>query len=256
MLKLAGKTILLTGASKGIGAATARVLGEQGAHLVAHYGSDASGAEHATATIASDRKLLLQADLTDLDAVDALWRRAIAWRGRIDVVVNNAAVFLWGGGIFDGQEAWDRVWAETTQVNVLAPARILRNAVRHYRERGGGIIVTVSSWSAQRGSGNPQTLAYAASKAAIRTVTQTIARAYAKEDVLAYVIAPGVVRTRMSEAHAAATPGGEEAVSATLAMGDWVPPEDIAHLVAFLATGQCRHLSGATLDLNGASYIR
>ena len=74
------------------------------------------------------------------------------------MVVINAAVFSWGGGIFDEQEAWDRVWAETTQINVLAPARILRNAVRHYRERGGGIIVTISSWSAQRGSGNPETL--------------------------------------------------------------------------------------------------
>ena len=74
--------------------------------------------------------------------------------------------------------------------------------------------------------------------------------------MLAYNLAPGVVRTRMSEAFAAAMLGGEEAISATLAMGDWVPPEDIAHLVAFLATGQCRHLAGATLDLNGASYIR
>ena len=85
--------------------------------------------------------------------------------------------------------------------------------------------------------------------------TKTVARAYAKENILAYIVAPGVVRTRLSETFAA-TQGGEAAVTASLAMGEWVPPGDIASLVTFLATGSCRHLSGATLDVNGASYIR
>ena len=85
--------------------------------------------------------------------------------------------------------------------------------------------------------------------------TKTVARAYAKENILAYIVAPGVVRTRLSESFAA-TQGGENAVTAGLAMGEWVPPGDIAALVAFLATGTCRHLSGATLDVNGASYVR
>ena len=85
--------------------------------------------------------------------------------------------------------------------------------------------------------------------------TKTIARGYAKENVLAYIVAPGVVRTRLSEQFAA-TQGGEQAVTAGLAMGEWVPPEDVAALVAFLATGTCRHLSGATLDVNGATYVR
>jgi NAD(P)-dependent dehydrogenase (short-subunit alcohol dehydrogenase family) len=85
--------------------------------------------------------------------------------------------------------------------------------------------------------------------------TKTIARAYAKENILAYIVAPGVVRTRLSE-NFAATQGGEAAVTANLAMGEWVPASDIAELVAFLATGRCRHLSGATLDVNGASYVR
>ena len=85
--------------------------------------------------------------------------------------------------------------------------------------------------------------------------TKTIARAYAKENILAYIVAPGVVRTRLSE-NFAATQGGEAAVTANLAMGEWVPPSDIAELVAFLATGRCRHLTGATLDVNGATYVR
>ncbi|MGE0241625.1 MAG: SDR family NAD(P)-dependent oxidoreductase, partial [Parvibaculaceae bacterium] len=150
---------------------------------------------------------------------------------------------------------WDEVWDEALKVNVLAPARLMRHAVRHYLDRGGGILVTISSWAAQRGPGNPALIAYAASKGAVLAATKTIARNYARRNVLAYVVAPGVVRTRLSEQAAAAT-GGEAAFTATLAMGEWVPPADIASLVTFLASGSAKHLSGATLDVNGASYIR
>ena len=255
MLDLQGKTVLLTGASKGIGAATAGILGEAGAHLVAHYGSDEAGAKEATRTLPQERVLLVPADLADPKAVETLWQEALAWRGRIDVLVNNAAIFLNEGGIDDDDEEWDRVWDVTMRVNVLAPARLLRLAVRHFRDSGGGIAITISSWNAQRGSTNPRTIAYAASKAAIRAATQTIARGYAKDGVLAYVVAPGVVRTRMS-LDSAANLGGEAVVTAGLTMGEWVPPEEIGHMVAFLATGRVRHLSGATLDVNGASYVR
>lgn len=96
---------------------------------------------------------------------------------------------------------------------------------------------------------------YAASKAAVKALAQTVARNHAAEGVLSYVVAPGIVRTRMSE-QAAASRGGEETMTATLAMGEWVPPDDVAGLVAFLASGRVRHLTGATLDVNGASYIR
>jgi NAD(P)-dependent dehydrogenase (short-subunit alcohol dehydrogenase family) len=252
---LRGKTILLTGASKGIGAATAQILGSAGANLVAHYGRDRAGAEAATAAIEEERKLLLPADLARPAEVDRLWREAAAWKGGIDVLINNAAAMAWEGGIDDDDVTWDRVWDDTFRVNVMGPARLMRSAVRHFRPRRSGIIITISSWVAQRGTTNPRTIAYAASKSAIKAATQTIARGYAKEGVLAYVVAPGVVRTRMSEDFAA-TQGGEAIVTAGLAMGEWVPPEDIGHLVAFLATGKSRHLTGATLDVNGASYVR
>ena len=255
MIDLTGKTVLLTGASKGIGAATARILGEAGASVVAQYHNDRAGAEASTGAIAPHRRHLLHADLADNASVDRLWRNALAWRGKIDVLVHNAAVFLIDGGIDDNDAEWDSVWQTTMSVNVLAPARLLRHAVRHFRQRSGGIAITISSWNAQRGSTNPRTIAYAASKAAIRAATQTVARGYAKDNVLAYVVAPGVVRTRLSE-QSATTLGGEQAVSATLATGEWVPPEEIGYLVAFLATGRVRHLNGATLDVNGASYIR
>ncbi|WP_372424405.1 SDR family NAD(P)-dependent oxidoreductase [Salinarimonas chemoclinalis] len=255
MLDLTNKTILLTGAAKGIGAATAKALGAAGAHVIAHYGGDRAGAEAATAEIPAERRLLLQADFSDPASADGLFREALAWRGRIDVLVNNAAVMLSGGGIDADMDAWDETWARTLAINVLAPARLLKHAVAHYRDAGGGTIVTISSWAAQRGSTNADHIAYAASKAAIKAASHTLARACAKENILVYVVAPGVVRTKMSEDFAAAM-GGEAPVTAGLAMGEWVPPEDIANLVAFLATGASRHLSGATLDVNGASYVR
>ena len=255
MPDLADKTILVTGASKGIGAAIIAALGRQGAHVIGHYGSDEAGAKSATAAIPAERVKLIAADLAQAKEPARLWREALAWRGRIDVLVNNAAIMAYEGGIDDEDEVWERVWAETLQVNVKAPADLLRAAVRHFRQAGGGTIVTISSWNAQRGSTNPVTIAYAASKAGVMAATKTIARAYAKENILAYIVAPGVVRTRLSE-NFAATQGGEQAVTAGLAMGEWVPPDDVAALVAFLATGSCRHLTGATLDVNGATYVR
>jgi NAD(P)-dependent dehydrogenase (short-subunit alcohol dehydrogenase family) len=140
-------------------------------------------------------------------------------------------------------------------VNVVEPASLAREALAHFRARGGGTLITISSWAAQAGSALSQVPAYAASKAAIRNLTQTIARNYAKDGVLAYVVAPGIVRTPMSEISAEAR-GGIDQVHAALAMGEMVPPEEVAELVAFLATGSCSHLTGATLDMNGASYVR
>jgi 3-oxoacyl-[acyl-carrier protein] reductase len=251
---LTGRTILLTGASRGIGAATARVLGVQGAGLVAHYGSYREGADEAVAAIPETDRLLLQADLAAAGSARSLWRDAVAWRGRIDVVVVNAATMPVTP--FDGRdEEWDEGWRQALQVNVLEPASLIREAVGHFMEQGGGTVITLSSWAAQRGSAIANLAAYASSKAALANLTQTVARNYAASGILAHVVAPGIVRTRLSEASAAAR-GGVEAVNAALAMGEMVPPEEVAELIAFLATGTCRHLSGATIELNGASNIR
>jgi NAD(P)-dependent dehydrogenase (short-subunit alcohol dehydrogenase family) len=169
--------------------------------------------------------------------------------------VLNAAIMLTGGGAADPIEAWDDAWDRHWRVNVLSPTRLMRHAVNHYLPHGGGVLVTISSWAAQRGVTNPAMISYAASKAAVKAAAQTIARGYAKQGIISTIVAPGVVRTRMSEDFAA-TQGGEALVNATLAMGEWVPPEDVARTVAFLCEGRVKHLSGATLDVNGASYIR
>lgn len=255
---LSSKVILLTGASQGIGAATAGVLGEAGARLIAHYRGqpgDREGAEAAVAGIVPDRRHLVTGDFTDNEAVEQVWRDALAWCGHVDVLVLNAAYMDPSGGVDDSEENWDSSWATHLQVNVQAQARLMRAAVRHFRTRGGGIIVLMSSWVAQRGVTDPKMLAYAASKGAIKAVAQSIARGYSKDGIYTYVIAPGIVRTRMS-IDFAEMQGGEDAVTQTLAMREWVPPNEVGELIAFLAEGGVRHLSGATLDVNGATYVR
>jgi NAD(P)-dependent dehydrogenase (short-subunit alcohol dehydrogenase family) len=252
--ELEGRVVLLTGASGGIGSATARALGAGGASVVAHYGGNREGVEAAVAEIPADRRLLVQADLAVAGSARTLFAEALAWRGRVDVVVANAGSLL--ETPFDGSdEQWDENWEATLRVNVLEPVSLMREAVRHFVDAGGGTIVVLSSWAAERGSAIARLSAYAASKAAVRNVGQTIAHNHAQDGILVYVLAPGIVETPMSAISAVAR-GGVDAVNAALAMGEMVPPEEVAGLIAFLAAGRARHLSGATLDVNGATYIR
>jgi NAD(P)-dependent dehydrogenase (short-subunit alcohol dehydrogenase family) len=223
--------------------------------VLAHCNTDAAGARAALAGLPAERAHVLAADAGDPAAMDRLWQEALAIAPRIDCVVLNAAIFVSSGGIEDGMEAWERAWESQWRVNVASPTRLMKHAVNHFVAAGGGVLVTMSSWAAQRGAGSQATIAYAATKAAVRSAAQTVARHYAKAGVLSYIVAPGVVRTQMS-VDAAAISGGEDKVTAGLAMGEWVPPAELGELVAFLATGRVRHLSGATIDVNGASYVR
>lgn len=258
MQSLKGKVVLLTGASQGIGAATAKCIGREGAELVAHHrgqAGDLEGAQAALAEISSEHKYFVAGDFEDDAAVEQIWKEAVGWRGHVDVLVLNAAMMDPSGGIDDVEASWNAAWARHYQVNVQAQARLMRAAVRHFKTRSGGVIILMSSWVAQRGVTNSNMLAYAASKGAIKAVAQSIARGYAKDSIYTYIIAPGIVRTKMS-VDFAELQGGEDVVTKTLAMGEWVPPEELGDLITFLATGAVRHLSGATLDVNGATYVR
>jgi NAD(P)-dependent dehydrogenase (short-subunit alcohol dehydrogenase family) len=254
MIDLTGRTVLVTGASKGIGQATVVALGDAGANVIAHYGTDEAGVRASVSRIEPARQHVLQADLALPGESRRLWNEALAWQGQIDVLVNNAAVLI-ESPLDASDEQWADTWARTWEFNVRAAADLVRDAVRHFQDRGGGVLIGLSSWVAQRGSGNPDLLAYSASKGAVTGLIHTIARNHARDGVLAYLIAPGVVATQMS-VDAAVRQGGEEKLTASLAMREWVPPGEIGELVVFLASGRQRHLSGATFDVNGASYIR
>jgi NAD(P)-dependent dehydrogenase (short-subunit alcohol dehydrogenase family) len=250
---LTGRVVLVTGASKGIGQAMARALGAAGANVIAHFGSDYLGALDAVSELPAERRLVVQADLGVRGAAKHLWADAVAWQGRIDVVVNNAAILL-ESPLDATDPEWDEAWDRTLAVNLRSLADLTREAVRHFLERGGGVLISFSSWVAQQGSSSPDLLAYSASKGAIEALTHTVARTRAADGVLAYLIAPGLVRTQMSIDAAAGA--DQAAITALLAMREWVPPAEIGELVVFLATGRQRHLTGATFDVNGASYIR
>ncbi|MEU6145605.1 SDR family oxidoreductase [Streptomyces sp. NPDC047081] len=243
-LLLAGKTVLVTGASRGIGRATALAAHREGAHVVAHWASSEQAARDLRHQL-GDRGCLVRADLRDPGQTEALWQEAVAWRGQVDVLVNNAGAWL--GSPLDDPAQWRQGWADNLALNLTGPADLSRNAVLHFRERGGGIVVSVSSRSAHRGDDGDH-LAYGAAKAGLLALTKGIARGFAADGVLAYSVAPGWVATDLAEEG--------EVDASSVPLGEITPPGDVAEMIVFLASGRSRHSTGATIDITGADYVR
>ena len=262
MIDLKGKVVLVTGASRGIGAVIAGTVARAGADVVVHYGNEKAGAEAVAASIGSGHSHMVQADLSKPGIAGSLWLEAVAWKGRVDVLVNNAAVAL-SSGIDDETGVWSAAWQRTLQVNVVALADLCREAIRHFRVRnraaGGeagkasGTIINIASRAAFRGD-EPDYMQYAASKGAVVALTKSIARGFAREGIVAYGVAPGWVETAMARPAVAAK--GMATLTRDIPMGAMAPPEDVANVVAFLASGLARHATGTTIDVNGASYVR
>lgn len=251
MITLDGKICLVTGASRGIGAATARVLLEAGACVIAHWNSELAEVEALQADFGGDRVLALRADLSDREAVRALWRGALGWRGRIDALVNNAALMPYSAPE-DPLEEWDRDWDMAWAVNVRAVADLSREAVLHMKARGSGSIVTMASRAAFRGD-LPDAMHYAASKGALVALTRSLAKGYAKDGIRAFIIAPGWVRTERVAPRIDAPENAH--MLAEVPMGEAAPPREVGNIVAFLLSGLVEHATGATIDINGASYF-
>lgn len=232
--------ILITGSSRGIGAAIADTLSERGVRFIGHGRSDGD--------------LVLGADLAEVSSADRLWDRALErLDGRIDVLVNNAGVFE--PVAVDASDAeWQAGWARTMQINLQASADLCRRAVLHWRERKvGGRIVNVASRAAYRGD-SPAHWHYAASKAGMVAMTKSIARGYAAEGILAFGVCPGFTMTGMAEDYLASR-GGEKLL-ADIPLGKVADPEEVAHAVVYLALEAPPSMTGAMVDINGASYVR
>ena len=257
MIDMTGKVVLVTGASRGIGAATARALGGAGADVVVHYAANRKAAETVAAQLnegpGEERAHLVQADLAGDDAPGRLWAEAYRWRGRIDVLVNNAGVYE-PASVDGGDKEWSANWARTLRINLTAVGDLCRAAILAFSEDGGGIIVNIASRAAFRGE-SPDYMAYAAAKAGVVALTRTIARGWAHSGILAYAVAPGYVETDMAAGALAGT-GTRAAEIAAIPMGAMAPASDVAHVVCFLASGLAPHATGTTVDVNGASYVR
>lgn len=234
-------SILLTGSSRGIGAASKLALEARGARVVGQ----------ATRT---DRTDTVPADFSDPGAPQELWHAALARAdGAIDVLVNNAGLF--DANPLDRSDiAWLDGWEDTLRINLTAAAQLSRFAVRHWQERGvGGRIVHVASRAGHRGD-SPAHWHYAASKGGMLAMHKTIARQYAAEGILSYAITPGFTDTSMADDYLASR--GGPGLLADIPLGRVATPEEIAQIVVFCALDAPPSLTGATLDANGASYVR
>ena len=233
--------ILATGTTRGIGAAILTQLEARGARVIGH-GTRPSGEQQ------------IAADLSVPGAADLLWQEALErLDGRIDVLINIAGIYE-PASVGESAEAWRAAWQRTMQINLQAAADLCRCAVSHFRAReGGGRIVNVASRAAYRGD-SPEHWHYAASKAGLMGMTKSIARGYAGEGIYAFAVTPGFTMTGMAEDYLSSR-GGDKLL-ADIPLGRVAEADEVANAVTYLALEAPAAMTGAVLDINGASYVR
>ena len=226
--------IIVTGASRGIGAAIVAAFSTETATVVALSSQDG--------------------DLNDPSVPDGLWREALLrLDGRVDVLINNAGIFD-ANPITAPDDQWLESWNRTLQVNLTASADLCRRAVLHWQAtQTGGRIVNIASRAAHRGD-SPDHWHYAASKAGMVAMTKTIARAYAAQHIYAFAICPGFTMTGMAEDYLQSR-GGDKLL-ADIPLGKVADPQEVAAIAKFCALDAPPSMTGAVLDINGASYVR
>ncbi|MBW8785326.1 MAG: SDR family oxidoreductase [Novosphingobium sp.] len=239
-------TALVTGSSRGIGAAIAVALRKRGVRVIGH------------ATRAADA-YTIPADFAEPSAPHALWQAALEGAGgQIDILVNNAGLFF-ANPLDLSDIAWLDAWEDTLRINLTAAAQLARFAVRHWLAAEApegdvrGRIVHIASRAGHRGD-SPEHWHYAASKGAMLALHKTIARGYAAQGILSFAVAPGFTDTAMADDYLASR--GGPALLRDIPLGRVATPEEIATIAAFCALDAPSTLTGATLDANGASYVR
>jgi len=231
--------ILITGASRGIGAAAYALLRSRGHNVVGH--STRGDAE------------LIGGDLEDPAAPPRIWAQALErLGGRIDVLVNNAGIYETADETAS-DDAWHSAWARTMTINLQSAADLSRLAIRHFREHGGGRIVNVASRAAYRGD-SPQHWHYAASKAGMVGMTKSIARGYAAENILCLAVTPGFTVSEMTTDYLQGRGGAQ--ILADIPLGRVASTNEVAEVIRWAATEAPSSATGAVIDVNGASYVR
>ena len=249
-IDLTGMNILITGASRGIGQAIARLLGRAGAILAIHYHQNQESAQKLQKEIGSPSEIF-QADLADSKKCIRLFEQVEEKFGHIDVLINNAGIAIQSPVELE-PETWIRDWESTLKVNLSATALLCKLAIRHFLNHEGGRIINIASRAAFRGD-TIDYLAYAASKGGMVSLTRSIARGFGKQNIKAFLIAPGFVRTDMAQEFIDFY--GEEKTISDLALNRLTEPEDVAPMVVFLASGLADHATGGTFDINAGSYV-
>jgi NAD(P)-dependent dehydrogenase (short-subunit alcohol dehydrogenase family) len=247
----AGRGILVTGGSRGIGAAIARAFAARGDRVAVHCRDAVAAAEAVRDGLPGEGHTIVRADMADAEAVRAMVDEAAGRLGGLDVLVNNAGVYLAHPVTATSYDEWQDAWRTTLSVNLTGAANATWCAVRHMKGRGGR-IVNVGSRGAFRGE--PAHPAYGASKAGLHAFGQSLAVALAPHGITVASVAPGYVATDMT-VEELATPAGD-LIRAQSPFDRVARPEEVAAAVVYLASPEAAWASGAVLDLNGASYLR
>ena len=248
---LRNKNILVTGTSRGIGRAIAVYLANAGANIAIHYNQNADKAEEVLMKCGNN-SFLLQADLTSRQAVKKLFGDTINRFGTLDVIINNAGIAT-SSDFLDDDDQWMADWDKTIEINLNVTAYLCKKVISHFLENSiSGIIINMSSRAAFRGD-TKDYLAYAASKGGVISLTRSIARAYGKNGIVAFNIAPGFVRTDMAQQFF--DEYGEDYALNDISLNKLTEPEDIAPFVGFLASSQANHATGDTFHINAGSYL-
>jgi NAD(P)-dependent dehydrogenase (short-subunit alcohol dehydrogenase family) len=257
------KVVLITGAAQGIGRATAQQFAEQGARVALHYNSNREEAERTVAALKGGPHKVFQADITDADQARNLIEDVVRNFGRLDVLVNNAAIFELHPIAKIGYDEWRQAWQKTINTNLIGTANLsfcaaqqmMRQNDRDGNPNGdqvGGKIINVSSRGAFRGE--PEAPAYGASKAGMNALSQSLAQALAPYNIFVYAVAPGFVDTERV-AWKVRGPDGE-AISGQSPLNRVARPDEVARTILFLASDGTDFLTGCIVDINGASYLR
>lgn len=248
---MTGKTVLVTGASRGIGRSIAEGLAGAGATVAAHYNRSSAATDSLVEALGHGARPF-QADLADAASCEGLFESVLEAYGRLDVLVNNAGIAL--NIPFEAPtEAWLDDWERTMAVNLRAVEILCRRAVLHFQQHGGGRIINIASRAAFRGD-TSEYMSYAASKGGVVALTRSIARAFGKDGVAAFVLAPGFVRTEMAQEFI--DEYGEDYVVGQLALERLTEPDDLTPLAVLLASGLADHATGTSIDVNAGSYVR
>lgn len=249
-ISLKGKVVLVTGGSRGIGAAICKTLGTTEATVAIHYRKNKTEADEIVSSIGNESKSF-QADLSDTKEVINLYKQVKAEYGKIDVLINNAGIAL-SCDFEQSDEDWAAEWDLTYAVNVRAVGLLCKKIIADMKDHGGGRIINIASRAAFRGD-TLDYLAYGSSKGAIPALTRSIARYCGKDDIKAFCIAPGFVRTDMAQDFM--DQYGEDFALNDIALNKLTEPKDLAPLVTLLASGMADHATGTTIDINAASYV-
>lgn len=243
---------MVTGASRGIGRAIAQLFAARGAQVSLVYRSNEAAVNEAMSSMSGRGHCAVRADLSTAAGAHSAVEKSIDALGGLDVVVNNAGIFI-GHPIADtGYADWQAAWRETLDTNLLGPANVCYAAAGYMIEQGKGKIVNVSSRGAFRGE--PDAPAYGASKAGLNAMSQSLAIALAPHGIFVGVVAPGFVETDMAAESLRGSKG--DAIRAQSPLGRVAEPEEIANVVVFLASDDVEFATGAIIDVNGASYLR